>query len=97
MKTRVLFVAVTIAASGCAQMPADDGVEDPVAAAETAETAEIGETYANDDRVCQRIRRTGTHRSEIVCRSRAEIERDSVEGKQTFETLRNNQRNTSDY
>ena len=93
MKGPILFVAAAIVASGCAQSPsaAENATDDAVAA------VEADETYANEDRVCKRVRRTGSHRSEVICRSRAEIERESVEGKQTFDSLRDSQRNSGEY
>ena len=88
MKGPALFAAA-IVTCGCAQSPSTDETmaDDPV----------TGGAYANDDRVCERVRRTGTHRSTVICRSRAEVERDAVEGKQTFDTLRNSQRNSGEY
>ena len=83
MKGPALFAAA-IVTCGCAQSPSTD------------ETM-ADDAFANDDRVCERVRRTGTHRSMVICRSRTEVERDAVEGKQTFDTLRNSQRNAGEY
>lgn len=93
MRGSILLVAVAIVVSGCAESPStpEPVADDPVAA------GEAGEAYANDDRICERVRRTGTHRSQIICRTRAEIERESDEGKDTFDSLRNSQINTSEY
>lgn len=93
MKGPFLFVTAAIVASGCAQSPPapENVADDPVA------VAEAGESYANDDRVCERVRRTGTHRSTIICRSRAEAEQEAVEGKQTFDSLRDSQINAGEY
>ncbi len=90
MRPQALFITLAIFAAGCAQAPAGED-------AATAETIAAADTVEDEDRVCERVRRTGTHRSTVVCRTRAEIERDSVDGKRTFDTLRNNQMNTTEY
>ena len=41
-----------------------------------------------DEVICVRERRTGSNRAKKVCRTRAEIERDRIEGKETFEGMR---------
>ena len=101
MRAPALLVAAAIVAGGCAQSPpepetvagnaAGSGAEEPVAA------AEAGETYTNEERVCERVRRTGSHRSQIICRTRAEIEQEATESKRTFDSLRNDQMNTTEY
>jgi hypothetical protein len=96
MKAPALLVAALVVASGCAQSPpapeavAENAAEDPAA-------AEAGETFASDDRVCKQVRRTGSHRREVICRSRAEIEQEASESKQTFDSLRNSQMNAGEY
>ena len=91
MRAALLLLAVAAIAGGCAQTPAETG---GAAEARAAADAEYG---GNDDRVCERVRRTGTHRSEVVCRTRAEVEQESRDGKQTFDSLRRDQMNTTEY
>lgn len=97
MKGPAVLIAAVIVASGCAQTPSEpeavaaNAPEDPVAA------GEAGETLASDDQVCKQIRRTGSHRREVICRSRAEIEQEASESKQTFDSLRNSQMNAGEY
>ena len=90
MKGPALLTAAAIVACGCAQTPStgEATADDAIAA---------GDVYANEDRVCERVRRTGTHRSTVICRTRAEVERDVDEGKRTFDSLRNSQRNSGEY
>jgi hypothetical protein len=95
MKAPALLVAAVIVASGCAQSPpapetvAENVAGDPAPAA--------GETLASDDQVCKQVRRTGSHRRVLICRSRAEIEQEAEESKQTFDGLRNSQMNAGEY
>ena len=57
------------------------------------EQAEMSvETQDTDDRICRREIRTGTHRAVRVCRTRAEIERMSQKGKDTFRDMHETQR-----
>ena len=91
MKPLTLFIAFAIFVAGCAQTPQESG---GAAEARAAAAAEYG---GDEDRVCERVRRTGTHRSTVVCRTRAEIEQEARESKQTFDTLRNDQMNTTEY
>jgi hypothetical protein len=96
MKVPALLVAAAIVASGCAQSPpapetvAENAAPDPA-------TEEAGETMASDDLVCKQIRRTGSHRREVICRSRAEVEQEASESKRTFDSLRNSQINSGEY
>ena len=86
----MLVAAAAVVVSGCAQTPADSG-----GAAEARAAA--AEEYGDEERVCERIRRTGTHRTTVVCRTRAEVEQEAREGKDAFDSLRNDQMNTTEY
>ena len=44
-----------------------------------------------DERICRREMRTGSHRAMRVCRTRAEIERMEEESKDTFKSLHDSQ------
>ena len=92
MKGPALLIAAAIVACGCAQTPStgEATADDAIAA------GKAGNLYANEDRVCERIRRTGTNRAVVVCRTRAEIERDATESKRTFDDLRNSQMNSGE-
>ena len=97
MKAPALLVAAVIFGSGCAQTPSEPETVAESAAEEPVAAGDAGETYANDDRVCEQVRRTGSHRRVLICRSRAEIEQEATESKRTFDSLRNSQINTSEY
>lgn len=56
---------------------------------EESEVAIVGSN--SNEPVCRYEARTGSHRKVKVCRTRAQIRRDEEEGKNTFETLRNAQ------
>ena len=97
MRAPALLVAAAIVAGGCAQSPSEPETVAENAAVEPLAAGEASETYANEDRVCERVRRTGSHRSQIICRTRAEIEQEATESKRTFDSLRNDQMNTTEY
>lgn len=61
---------------------------------EVAEVPSVPATAVAADRsgrVCRNERRTGTNRVVRVCRTRAEIERQQVEGKEVFDDLHDSQ------
>ena len=91
MRAGVLLLVAAALAGGCAQTPA----EKDESAAELR--AAVDDEYGEGERVCERIRRTGTHRTTVICRTKAEIEQEAVDGKDTFDTLRNSQINSSEY
>ena len=43
--------------------------------------------------VCQWVRPTGSHRKKRICRTRAEIERASINGKEAFDEMHRSQQN----
>ena len=60
---------------------------------DSATTAEAGDLDmpAPSELVCVRERRTGSHRARKICRSRAQIAKEELEGKDTFEDLHRSQ------
>lgn len=68
-----------------------DGAE-VIPVAEVPDVPEADYIGEQTDIVCQRIKPTGSHRAIRVCRTRDEIERASLAGKETFDELHRAQR-----
>ena len=54
--------------------------------------ADVPTLRSQQERVCQRERRTGSNRVVRVCRTRAEIAKDELESKELFDELHRSQR-----
>lgn len=65
-------------------------VDIPGESATPAEAIEL-DVPAQSALVCVRERRTGSHRARKVCRTRAQIAREELEAKETFEDLHRSQ------
>ena len=63
----------------------------PKATSRTSVPSVHQDVSAQNEIVCRREMRTGTHRAIRVCRTRAEIERIEIEGKDTFKELHRSQ------
>lgn len=94
MYREVFLIAAIAALCGCAQSRpiSAGGAADEPAAGYAAEGK-----LAEDDRICERVRRTGTHQSTLICRTRSEIEREAEAGKDTFDKLYDSQRASREY
>ena len=65
-------------------------VDIPGESATPAEASDL-DMAARSDLVCVRERRTGSHRARKVCRARAQIAKEELEAKETFEDLHRSQ------
>lgn len=61
------------------------------------EQPDILEQQEQPEKICTYERKTGTHRATRVCRTRAQIEQESLKGKQTFDELHRSQRVQGEY
>jgi len=62
--------------------------------ADKQDMPKVAGTDTRNEIVCQMERKTGTNRKKRVCRSRAQIEKSSRDGKEAFEVLRRGQVDT---
>ena len=93
MIRETLVIAAAATAIGCAASP--PAMHEQVASVESTDSAARAE--GAEEKVCERIRRTGSHRSTVICRTRAEIEAEAVAGKDTFDQLYDSQRASREY
>jgi hypothetical protein len=76
---------------------APSGVQEIITVAEIPDAPKAERTVEKQEVICERVRRTGTHRATRICRTRAEIERESLDGKDTFDELHRAQRAQREY
>ncbi len=69
----------------------EDVVASTSAEAVTPSEPGITDMPARTQRICKRERKTGSHRAREVCRTREQIEKEELEGKEAFEDLHRSQ------
>jgi len=83
--------AATAAIPVTEQTSTSKAAADEVEFVEVLEVAEMADVRDEDEIVCRRERKTGSHRAKRVCRSRSSVESTEEKSKETFETLRRSQ------